>query len=347
MRILSVGSLSGLSNTCLHRHWALQKIADQIDAVNTSVNQCALWYRIAYHLFLYGLSVKLPENNRENQAIKEYIDKNVYDIVWIDKGVTIYPQTLKYVKQKSPNTIIVSYSPDNMALRHNQSLQYLRCIPLYDYIVTNKSYILEDMKMLGAKKVIFVNNSYEPSFHYPRELNENDYSRLGGDIGFVGAWEKERCDSILYLADHGMKVRVFGGGHWLKYKDYSSNLIIEGHGLYNEDYAKSFKAFKISLCFLRKMNYDRQTTRTVEIPACGGFMLAERTAEHLAMFTEGQEAAYFENHAELLDKCRYYLSHEDERKKIADAGLQRCINSGYSNEGMIRSVLQSIHFERK
>lgn len=347
MRILSVGSLSGLSNTCLHRHWALQKIADQIDVVNTSVNKCSLWYRIAYHLFLYGLSVKLPENNRENQIIKEYIDKNVYDIVWIDKGVSIYPETLRYIKRKSSETIIVSYSPDNMALRHNQSQQYLRCIPLYDYIVTNKSYILEDMKMLGAKKVIFVNNSYEPSFHYPRKLNENDYSRLGGDIGFVGAWEKERCDSILYLADHGIKVRVFGGGHWLKYKDYSSNLIIEGHGLYDEDYAKSFKAFKISLCFLRKMNCDRQTTRTVEIPACGGFMLAERTAEHLAMFTEGEEAAYFENHAELLDKCRYYLSHEDERKKIADAGLRRCISSGYSNEGMIRSVLQSIYFERK
>jgi len=347
MRILSVGSLSGLSNTCLHRHWALQKIADQIDVVNTSVNKCSLWYRIAYHLFLYGLSVKLPENNRENQIIKEYIDKNVYDIVWIDKGVSIYPETLRYIKRKSSETIIVSYSPDNMALRHNQSQQYLRCIPLYDYIVTNKSYILEDMKMLGAKKVIFVNNSYEPSFHYPRKLNENDYSRLGGDIGFVGAWEKERCDSILYLVDHGMKVRVFGGGHWLKYKGYSSNLIIEDHGLYNEDYAKSFKAFKISLCFLRKMNYDRQTTRTVEIPACGGFMLAERTAEHLAMFTEGQEAAYFENDEELLDKCRYYLSHEDERRKIADAGLQRCISSGYSNEGMIRGVLQSIHFERK
>lgn len=56
-----------------------------------------------------------------------------YDIVWIDKGHTILPSTLKYIKKISPNTIIVSYSPDNMALRHNQTQQYLETIPLYDY----------------------------------------------------------------------------------------------------------------------------------------------------------------------------------------------------------------------
>lgn len=342
MNILSVGSLSGFSNTCLHRHWALKKIADHVDEVNTNKNPCSLWYRIAYHLFLYGLPVRIPENNDENQQIKYLVDRNEYDIVWIDKGNSIYPKTLRYIKDHSPSTIIISYSPDNMALRHNQSQQYLECIPLYDYIITNKSYILDDMIQLGAKELIFVNNSYEPSFHYPRELNTADYEKLGGDVGFVGSWEKERCESILYLVDHGIKVRVFGNSKWKDYKNYSRNLQIEDHGLYNEDYAKSFRAFKISLCFLRKMNYDQQTTRTVEIPACGGFMMAERTSEHLAMFEEEKEAAYFSSNEELLEKCRYYLEHESERNQIAEAGLQRCLHSGYSNEGMIRKVLQNV-----
>ena len=39
-------------------------------------------------------------------------------------------------------------------------------------------------------------------------------------------------------------------------------------------------------------------------------MMAERTAEHLAMFEEGKEAAFFSNNEELLDKCSYYLAHE-------------------------------------
>ena len=341
MKILSVGGMNGLSNTCLHRHWALEKIADEIDVVNTS-GFTSLWYRIAHHLFLYGIPVRIPENRNENAQIIEKINSTYYDIVWIDKGVTIFPETLQYIKKKSPKTLLISYSPDNMALRHNQSQQYLECIPLYDYIITNKSYILEDMRKLGAKDIRFVNNSYESTFHYPRTLTSEDYKEIGGDIGFVGAWEKERCESILYLAQHGLNVRVWGGGKWLKYKGMYPCLTIEDKGLYSENYSKSFQAFKISLCFLRKMNFDLQTTRTVEIPACGGFMMAERTSEHQAMFEEGKEAAFFSSNEELLEKCKYYLSHNEERKEIATAGLKRCQTSGYSKIETLRSIINYI-----
>lgn len=346
MRILSVGSLSGQSNTCLHRNWALHKIADEVDEVNTTVKPLSLYGRICYHLFFHGFPIRIPENNNENKKICELIQKKYYDIIWIDKGHTIFPSTLKYIKKKSPNTIIVSYSPDNMALRHNQTQQYLETIPLYDHIFTNKSYILDDMRKLGAKNIHFVNNSYEETFHHPYNLTEQELTELGGDVGFVGTWEQERCNSILYLAEHGVKVRVFGTKAWQRYRDYSPNLIIEDHCLNGEDYSKSLQAFKISLCFLRKINFDQQTTRSVEIPACGGFMMAERTDEHLAMFEDGKEAVYFSSNEELLEKCRYYLSHEDERKQIAFAGHKRCLTSDYSNEGMIRNVITNILSEK-
>jgi len=342
MRILSVGSLSGLSNTCLHRNWALKKIADCVDEVNTRLLPTRFWTKVCYHLFFLHLPIRIPENNKENENIIELVNTHSYDVVWIDKGHTIYPETLAYIKKKQPKAIIVSYSPDNMALRHNQTQQYLECIPYYDYFVTNKSYIIEDLKKLGAKKVIFVNNSYEETFHHPFELTEQEKRELGGDVGFVGAWEKERCDSILYLVDHGVKVKVFGDKKWDKYKNYSENLEIVGRMLKGEDYSKSLQAFKISLCFLRKMNYDVQTTRSVEIPASGGFMMAERTDEHLAMFKEGEDAEFFGSNQELLDKCFFYLTHDDERLSIAKNGRARCLSSGYSNERMVRKVLEKL-----
>ncbi|MBR2456238.1 MAG: glycosyltransferase [Bacteroidaceae bacterium] len=342
MKILSVGTFAKISNTSLHRHWALEKNAETVDAIDTSAKHTSLWYRIAYHLFLWGLPIKLPEGNRENARIKEQISKNKYDIVWIDKGVTIDASTLAFIKEKSPDTIIASYSPDNMALRHNQSQQYLECIPFYDFIFTNKSYILDEMKSLGAKRIYFVNNSYEAQFHYPHTLTQEEIFRLGGDVGFVGSWEEERCRSILYLANHGIKVKVFGDEKWKKYNNYSPNLTIITGGLFSEDYSKALQAFKISLCFLRKMNDDLQTTRTVEIPACGGFMLAERTTEHQNMFVEGKEADFFSSDEELLEKCKYYLSHDKERRDIAKAGNQRCKDFGYSNEETIRHLLDII-----
>lgn len=343
MRILSVGSLSGLSNTCLHRNWALHKIADVVDEVPTDKHAWSLWRRIQMFLFRKGLPIRVAENDDENAAICSLIEKNSYDIVWIDKGWTILHSTLEYIHARQPKAKIVSYSPDNMALRHNQSQQYLECLPLYDYVVTNKSYIIDEMKKLGAREVLFVNNSYEPTFHHPRNLTMQNIRDFGGDVVFVGAWEEERCQSLCYLADHEIRVRVFGTGRWRKYKHYSPNLIIEERTLKGEDYCMALQASRISLCFLRKMNYDVQTTRTVEIPACGGFMLAERTEEHLAMFEEDMEAAYFSSNEEMLEKCRYYLENAEERRKIAQRGLFRCEASGYSNEQMIRKVIDRIY----
>jgi spore maturation protein CgeB len=76
----------------------------------------------------------------------------------------------------------------------------------------------------------------------------------------------------------------------------------------------------------------------VEIPACGGFMLAERTAEHLELFDEGLEAEFFASDDELIDKCRRYLGDEDARGAIARRGHERCIASGYSNAGRLRQA---------
>ncbi len=340
MRILSVGAFSKISNTSLHRNWALQKCADDIDIIDSDAPKCTLKFRIAYHLFLYGLPVRLPDESGVNAKIRSYVGNKYYDVVWIDKGVVVYPETLQFIKEKSPNTKIVSYSPDNMALRHNQSQQFLECIPLYDIHFTTKSYILDDMKRLGAKRINFSNQLFESTYHHPMDLTDEERERLGGDVGFIGAWEKERCDSILFLAKNGIKVKVFGDGKWKDYKNVPNLTLCPA--VFSADYSKALQAFKISLCFLRKMNFDQQTSRTMEIPGCGGFMMAERTDEHRALFAEDKEAVFFSSDEELLEKCKYYLSHDEERKQIAAAGHQRCITSGYSNEIGIRNMLEAV-----
>ena len=72
-------------------------------------------------------------------------------------------------------------------------------------------------------------------------------------------------------------------------------------------------------------------------------MLAERTQEHLRLFREGVEAAYFDTDEELLRKVQYYMEHETERKAIAAAGRKRCETSGYSHHVRMRDVLRIIN----
>jgi spore maturation protein CgeB len=118
--------------------------------------------------------------------------------------------------------------------------------------------------------------------------------------------------------------------------------VLENRPFWGDDYARAICAFDINLCFLRKCNRDRQTTRSIEIPACGAFMLAERTDEHLRLFEEGKEAEFFSTEGELLDKTRYYLEHGDSRRNIAARGIQRCVRDAYSYPERLQKVLAII-----
>ena len=342
IKILSIGQFSalGVSNTCLHRNWALHELGDVTDIDSTKIE--GFFDRLRRFLYVrFALPIHFY-NPGFNKIIRRAVASTPFDVVWIDKGVYINGSTLKFIKERQPKCKLIGYSPDNMAERHNQSQNFLDGLKYYDYYVTTKSYIITDLKRIGARDVIFVNNAYEPKFHKPYVLTKSEKERLGGKIGFIGSWESERCKSILYLAKRGLPVRVWGDSQWAKYSGLYPNLIIEPRGLFSEDYNKALSAFDISLCFLRKMNFDLQTTRTMEIPACGSMLVAERTAEHEALFKDRKEAVFFSSNEELYDLCKYYLAHEYERKIIANEGHRRCIEAGYSNKEMIRSVLMKV-----
>jgi spore maturation protein CgeB len=58
------------------------------------------------------------------------------------------------------------------------------------------------------------------------------------------------------------------------------------------------------------------------------------------LFQEGVEAAFFSSFEEMLEKCRYYLAHDDERQRIAQAGYQRCLRDGYDNDHRMQQALE-------
>jgi hypothetical protein len=340
-KLLSIGYFNNESNTSLHRHEALKSLISNVDSIAMDSKPVNLWYRIMYHLSYYKLPVCLPDICHVNEQILEKISSKNYDMIWIDKPVTIKPSTLQKIKKIQPNCKIVAYMCDDFMNPYHHSRLLIKSLPLYDFFIVNRQHNLPELRKYGCKYPICCFMSYESKYHYPRIVTDSDRIRLGGRIGFIGTYEKERADSICFLVDHGLDVRVWGNS-WNKLKNYSKNLLIEGEGLYSKDYCKAISCFDINLCFLRKKSRDFHTQRSTEIPACGGFMLAERTDEHLALFEEGKEAAFFSSNEELLEKCRYYLTREEERKQIALAGTKRCGTSGYSNEEIVKQMLQHI-----
>ena len=141
------------------------------------------------------------------------------------------------------------------------------------------------------------------------------------------------------MAAAGVDLGIWGNG-WQSCADPAIRKCFRGGPLTGDDYAKGLSAARIGLGLLSPLVPDKSTTRSVEIPACGTFLLAERTDEHQALLREGEEAAFFDGEDELLEKVGYYLEHGDERRRIADAGRRRCLESGYSFQHQLRSILE-------
>jgi hypothetical protein len=339
MKIIYVGQL-WTGGTCRMRMQALKDLGHEINGIDTWPFSIENGGPGLLSRFLNKVGHP-PDLAGVNSKICAIVENNSPDVLWIDKGLTIRPKTIQRVRGKNEGVAIVSYSPDDMAQPCNQSHAYLRSIPLYDIHFTTKSFNVGELKELGGRKVCFVGNSFDPYTHRPVSVSTDEKLLFGGRVGFVGDYERDRAEQMLDLAKTGILVRVWGP-NWGAWRKRDPNLIVENRPLWGDDYAKAVCSFDINLCFLRKINRDRQTTRSIEIPACGGFMLAERTEEHMELFEEGQEAEFFSSSEELIEKVRFYLNHEDLRKKIAHAGRERCLRSGYDYSSRMSWMLDQL-----
>ena len=286
--------------------------------------------------------IKLPRDiNNLNKRIKQACLNFKPDLVFIVKGVLVKPDTLKFIKKLGIKS--VSWSNDDMFAWHNRSLWYTWSLKHYDLVVTQKSYNCntDELPSLGAT-VLFQDKAIDPITNYKIE----DCSKFNyvHECLVICSKDLDRLDHLIYLAENGVQVHIYGWGTNDVGK-YHDNLVFHNKHVYGEDFKAALGCSKMSLNFLRKMNRDLQTSRSIEIPAARGFMLAERTIEHERLFIEGKEAEYFSSKEELLKKVEYYLEHDNDRIQIAQNGYDKCYSADYTFENRIKEIIQKVLHE--
>ncbi|HLX61632.1 MAG TPA: glycosyltransferase [Planctomycetota bacterium] len=195
--------------------------------------------------------------------------------------------------------------------------------------------------------MFFQQQGYDARVLKPEKPSELERASFACDVVFVGRWERERQRVAERIGRLGVKLAVWGPFWPRGVGSCGRNAVWRGEYVAGRDYALALSCSKIGLGLLSKLVPDQSTTRTVEIPACGTFLLAERTDEQLALFEEGSEAEYFSSDDECAAKIAFYLSHDDVRTRIAGKGFERCIRSGYSYRDRMSEVLQRIASARR
>ena len=290
---------------------------------------------LIYRIF-HKLGIPLDTENLNSKVVK-LLDSNVFDIVWVEKSIMLKPSTLKSIRLKNPLAKIISVSEDDMFASHNRSVYYDKSLPIYDIVFTTKVYNLIELKTLGAQSTELFLDSFDENLHRPLS-KYSDIKTKKHDVCFVGTFERERAETMIWLSSKGVKVTIFGNG-WSGLKDRYANLIIKDKPVYGEKYVEVINNSKINLGFLRKINRDEVTSRTMEINACESFLIAERTSRHTELFIEGKEAEFFSTNKELYEKIQHYLTHDNLISEMSSRGRARCIRSRYDMTNQVSIIL--------
>jgi len=278
---------------------------------------------------------------RENDRLIAIVTAERPEVVVIEGSKVIRVSTLREIRRLGVRKLVY-YSPDDVMNRYNLKWPLRLSFPEWDVFFTTKTFNVSELKAHGVRNPYLIGNAYDPAVHRPmiREEVGEDYQRF--DLVFAGACEHERMMSLNALCEAGFSVVVYGGdlGGWNKQNLHPSMLCRPA--AFGEAYTKAMHHGKLALCFLRKINRDRITTRSMEITGMGRPMLAEKTEEHDAHFVDGVEYAGFRNDNELTALAARYLRDEPARVELGSRARQRCLNSGYSTFDRAREMIAAI-----
>jgi len=307
-----------------------------------------------------------PVVKKINSDLLKLAIENKPDLLWAEKQEYLYPETLKALSRRGMK--LLHFTPDPyFSLSWKRTRLTNACMPLFDYMLTSKRYELSEYRRI-CKNVIYMPLGFAEAVHRPLFPEDDKLKeKYKSDVAFIGGWEprrEEMLESIVRETNCNLKIWGYGwdalvDGRWsvrrwlamnrnagnLQFKIAKNEILakaVQGGEIYADTYAWAVSGARINIGFLRQVCPDQHTTRTFEIPACGSMLIADRTDEHREFFVEGKEAEFFSSKEELVEKVRFYLGHEDLRKKIAINGYQKCHTSGYSYKNRLKDVLEQI-----
>jgi spore maturation protein CgeB len=336
MKILYVGEIyASHYGTCQLRMGVLRSLGHEVIPLCTIpfLSWGGRYGGVLFRRLLWG-----PPIWQLNKEIARQIVKFKPDVLWVDKGRQVTPATLQIARMYSASAI--HFTPDP-AITFHRSRHFAESIRHYDLIVTSKSYELDLYKKYGARRVLFQMPAFDEHLHQPIMLSVDEQQRYGADAVFVGTYGKGREKYLAPLASLNIDLAVWGG-YWERCQNKYLRSRTRGDTRNGIEYSKALCGAKIGLGILSPLVPDKSTTRSLEIPACGTFLLAERTQEHQLLFKEGIEAEFFSSPEELKQKITHYLKDENARTRVAAKGRDRCLKSEYSYKCRIEQILREI-----
>lgn len=222
--------------------------------------------------------------------------------------------------------------------------------PLFTMVSTTDAEAIEKYKSYGITNVIKTQWGANPFFYFIQDPKLNPGNL---NVTFVGEKYGKRNKYIKKLSSAGVVAQTFGRGWEAGRVDHQRMLEIFSYSKINLNFSETYfhghvaKLKLVAKLFIAKemgrykfvghhffdnlqaMHGTQKNPikgRVFEVPATGGFLMTGKSGDDIGeYYVPGKELAVFDSPEDLIEKCKYYLSHEQERQIIAKAGYDRTI----------------------
>jgi len=196
--------------------------------------------------------------------------------------------------------------------------------PAFDWAVTTDRDSLPKYEAIGYEHVILSQWACN-RYAYDRTDGELEY-----EVTFIGQAYGERPATVERLRAEGFDVRCWGFG-WPEGRiEHDEMVRVFGASRINLNLSSAFSPpGRLPTRLFRRLRGTKEERRsqikgrTFEVPGSGGFLLTDRVAYLEDYLTPGEQIGVFSDPDDLTAQVGWWLAHEEERGRAAEAGYRR------------------------
>ncbi len=281
---------------------ALRHFGEVIEYPMQDVKPYSLWWQIFK---------KRKFNKQFAEDVKKLFDSGKINLIFtIASGLIFLPEMFKDMGKLKIPVVNFSFDDHIKFVGYPTSTGWSGSRDICKYItLTAVSYKPSCEKYLyEGGRPLYLPEAGNSNVHKPLNLKKDI------NVCFVGRNYGKRRSVVKFLKDNGINIEVYGIG-WPS-GPVSVDKMVE-----------IFSRSKIVLGINDSWGGGRffATCRDFEATLCGSMYITAKNDRIKECFDDGKEIVLYKNNEDLLEKIKYYLSHDAERESIAAKGRKRAL----------------------
>ena len=310
-----------------------------VDTIDLSI-LFPLWKRSFSRSFFHSIGYGPPFTILHSSILYKLSTFN-FDAILLEKNLYLSASFVSYLKSTFDVKIIL-FLHDNISISANHNRHLLQSLPCMNLILSTKSTNIDFIKSINSNTLLIPNSVAVSDLSL---LELSDYpSSFRYDISFVGRYETERGHFFLSLIDKypNLRFALLGPGWPLVSSLNTFPNVFVNDGVWGDAYSSFVANSFISFGLLSYVAGDTITTRTLEVPAFGGFLLSPRTQDTLALFGQDFSPFMFDTIDDAIDIINLFLSNASLRNSCALHQLNSIRSKGLFWQTQINQNITSL-----